>query len=117
MIGRRRALYGYWSSCRTVKPGNVGPDDARGPLYVPALCPGPGRVSVLGGHSIIGSQHHVHGGRRVPALVNTQFTLWSDQAINRQEFDDLSPFHAASTIVEDSTKKVVQSQFLPQPTA
>ena len=38
--------------------------------------------SVLGGHSVIGSQHHVHGGRRVPALVNAQFTLWSHQAIN-----------------------------------
>ena len=38
--------------------------------------------SVLGGHSVIGSQYHVHGGRCVPALVNTQFTLWSDQAIN-----------------------------------
>ena len=38
--------------------------------------------SVLGGHRIIGSQHHVHGGRRVPALVNAQFTLWSEKSIN-----------------------------------
>src|SRR6516162_3703771 len=71
--------------------------------------------AILGRNGILGAQHHVHGRRPIPALMNAQFALRITKPVDRQKFNYLGPLHRPVPILECCAKKLIELQLLPQP--
>jgi hypothetical protein len=69
--------------------------------------------TVLASHSLITSQKEIHGRARKPSLVDAQLAARSTEPINRQELDDLGPFHRSTPISEGFEPKLIKTHLLP----